>query len=840
MTELAEWGVPQNGSLLSRTCVVKMKDDNTPTVTSSRRKLTPHQRLRLDKAKELKRLGALTKKKRDEFKKQKPGEIDPEKMVSITPRVPKLKKDVLSKPAKPPAKFRKRQIHKSWLPTHLYHAKRAHMTPPKEPLWRFAIPLTPTEKCYRLTHRAATSRGCVAWDTSYMATIGVEGVEGSLLALLKSIGVDTNMLVGKREAKWRRGTRWWEGWIRERDGEKRSIAKVGVVWALDATAAEGPEPVIPKKDSLGDQVVEDKVKVKVQQEKEAVHVPVATRKQKEPRRKLLVRVHPSAFLQTWNEILKVAKIQRPAAKVEDLRFEIGSIEIVGPESTEALIGVLHGVKSSALATDLTAIESQNAEWVDIETSEMVWSQLMGITNPAALPANVVLGFNVSDPRLRHPPKTVKPPSAGTADDALLELISSWPPDHSQTAHDLFDRTRRVTASRQLSSQKAINRRKGEALPGVYPAPSLKDPEIPLLLTASRATTAAEQGSWTLLLPWDCVLPVWYSLMHYPLASGGNPHFGGLQERRQISFEQGVPWYPADYPGTKAGFKWELLEREKKKQEWEKRPKGKRTAWESVDLGDGKKGEIGLGWACDWERLFQGPPPNRDSEDKTTPVQTTESAPKATSEVPKTTELQPASTGLEKPAVELPDPPFAIHNLISPLSATPPFPPAALSPVHLSLLTTGHPTRNARIYRLPTTSAELRVRWVALASPAKPCKQPRPSRTAPAPSKDAASHQQAQSLAASLLAPPLSSIHADAAPPKAGDPSYPCVPEEIDLIGFVTTGNYHLGEGKCEAIGNVAIARVMGEDKKGKKGEQHICIVRDAGQSIGRLARWKFI
>jgi hypothetical protein len=34
--------------------------------------------------------------------------------------------------------------------------------------------------------------------------------------------------------------------------------------------------------------------------------------------------------------------------------------------------------------------------------------------------------------------------------------------------------------------------------------------------------------------------------------------------------------------------------EKRKAEWEKRPKGRRIEWESVDLGKGRRGELGLG------------------------------------------------------------------------------------------------------------------------------------------------------------------------------------------------------------------------------------------------------
>jgi len=818
-----------------------MRDDNTPIVTSRRRKPTPHQRLRLEKAKELKKLGALTKKKRDEPKKQKPGETDPEKMVSIAPRIPNLKKDTLSKAAKPAARFRKRQVHKSWLPTHLYHAKRARMTPPKEPLWRFAIPLTPTDKCYRTTHRAASSRGCVAWDVSYMGTIGVEGVESSLLGLLRSIGLEENLLIGKQQAKWRKGTRGWQGWVRERDGEKRWIAKVGAVWCTDDTPMEGSEANNVLQEATEGSEARPQAEQNAQPGTAAVLNQVAKQGKKKPKRKVLIRVHPSAFLQVWNEVLKVAKIQRPAAMVEDLRFEMGSIEITGPESTEALIGALHPTKPPTSAAGTTTETNADDEWIDIDAPEKVWPQLVGITNPASLPANATLGFSVSDPRLHHPPRTVQRPKAAIGDDLLLELISSWPPDQTQTTPDIFDRTQRLTACRQLASQKAINRRKGQALPGAYPAPSPKDPHIPVLLIASRAPTIGGQGLWTLLLPWDCVLPVWYSLMHYPLTSGGSPRFGGLQERRQISFEHGDPWYPADFPGTKAGYEWELSERKKRKLEWEKRPKGKRTAWGSVDLGYGKKGEIGMGWACDWERLFQGPPPlspvGEDHAASEQPAKSQEGA----QDKGKTDVTSASSSSQEQPQTDSPNPPLSIHYLPSPPSTAAPIPPTGLTPIHLTLLTTGHPTRNARIYRLPSANNELRARWVALALPSKSTKRTSRARPEPPLSKGASPHERAQGLAASLIAPPLSTAAAEREPPRVGGPSYPCVPDEIDLTGFVTTGNYHLGEGKCEAIGNVAVAKVIGEESRnGKGGENNLCIVRESGQSIGRLARWKFV
>lgn len=780
-----------------------MKEDNTPTKTSRRRTPTSHMRLRNETQKKLQKLGSLAKAKRAESNKLGPDKEGSEKATLIPPRIPRLKANSLNSPAKPPAKFRKRQLHKSWLPTHLYHAKRAHITLAAEPLWRFAIPLTPNDKCYRTTHRAASSRGCVAWDTSYMSTLRLEGVEASLLSLLRGLGVEECMLTGRVGKKWRTGTRGWNGWVSERDGEKRPMAKVVIIWCVSnaGTIERSPDDLESKKE----------------------------------KRQIFLRLHPSAFLQVWNEVLKVARMQRPQVTVEDLRFEIGSIEIIGPNSTEALIGALSPVAATGGAT------------LPENPPETIWPLLGGVTNPASMPPNALLAFEVSDPRLHYPPRSGITSPSPASNNGLLQLLSDWPPDNTQRSAAIFDRAARYTACRLLPSQKAINRRKGAALPGTFPDSLPEDPRIPVLLIASRSSSAAGQGSWTVLVPWKCVLPVWYSLMHHPLSSGGNPRFAGLQETRQIAFEQRAPWFPGDFPGTNAGWDWEVMERGKRKQEWEKRPKGKRTEWESVDLGEGKKGEIGMGWACDWERLFQGPPSSPDATDDSlqTKVATSTSQPKGTPQPDSKSELSDPPKPLKSPPLQINQIPLALASMYT--SANPP-PPTGLTAISLSLLARGCPTACARIYRLPTSNPGLRQKWLALAqslkgpshsSKRKPPRQPPPPAALP---NDAPPHQVNAHNAALLLKPPTMTgkQQEPPPPPRAGDAAYPDVPVEDDLIGFVTTGNFNLGEGSASAMGCVALARVV-QDKGGTGNgeERKMCIVREAGQGLGRLARWEF-
>ncbi|KAL8948513.1 MAG: hypothetical protein Q9222_005303 [Ikaeria aurantiellina] len=818
----------------------EMKEDNTPAAKSQRQKATTRMHLRLDTAKELQKLHARQKKKEASTSSEhQPDQKDVDKSAILSMPVPHLKKNTLSKPEKPPSKFRKRQKNKSWLPTHIYHAKRAHMTEPKHPLWRFAIPLSPTEKSFRKTHRAGSLRGCVAWDTSYTSTIGLEGVEASLLGLFRGLGIHEDALSGKNKSKWRRGTRFWHGWVRERDNEKRWIANVGIVWCIQSGPVEATQ----------DPALEHN----------------------KNKRRCILRVHPSAFLQLWAEILKVAKMQRPPVMVEDLRFEIGSIKLTGPGSTEALVAALKPI-----------IEIAEGLTKDVVTK--TWASLGSVTNPSSLPTNATLGFNIQDPRLNYPPRTIDQPQRESPDDELLQTLALWPPDSTETPSMIFDRTSRLTASRLLPSQKAINRRKGDAPPGEYPSSAPDDPKIPILLVASRSPTHGNQGSWTLLLPWKCVLPVWYYIMHYPLSTGGNPRFGGLDETRQIAFEQGIPWFPGDFPGTQAGWDWELMERAKRKADWEKRPKGKRVAWDSLDLGNGKKGEIGEGWACDWECFFDLA---RASDADTTSDAVTKSPAAKAGEKSKASK---ATSDSSEAAREV-DPSLPVRHIPLPYSATlltslnPSAVPAhALTTIQLNLLSRGHLITCARIYRFPSSDLQLRTQWLALASSVTHLRN-QDSKNGNLRSNANQRRQVLSSLprneshplrtqqtALSLLSP-LEFTDGKDGPIQPGNPGYPCIPDKEDLIGFVTTGNFDMGQGRGSGIGCISIEKVRVnqrsaapaaadeivrgesrtnqdeedrrrieelEKKPGKKLLQKLCIVRNAGESVGRLARWELV
>ncbi|XXH05751.1 hypothetical protein Hte_012187 [Hypoxylon texense] len=781
---------------LQRRAKREMADDNTPTVNSkTRQPKSTRARLRAETAQ---KLGILAKRKR--LRKLKSSGADKE-TISIKVARPKIRRNELSSHPVVARKFRKRQLSKTWLPTHLWHAKRARMTRPTEPLWRFAIPLTPTQKVYRPTHRIQWEKGAMAWDMSYMSTIGLFGAQNSVKNVLKSLGLTQEALWGDKARRWRSGSMHWTGTLTRKS--KESVHMIG-----PATIIWNPVEKIDEED------------------------------QTKQIRQVFIRIHPSAFLETFNELLKLIKGQNPRPYIEDLRFEIGSIDIIGPDSTEALLGVLkpYHSKSEVKEPQCSTLES-----------------LAGLKDSGTLPIGTLLGFSVADPRLRYPPRQVALPKATDQDAqvALLEAISAIRKEEATKPYQLFDRNARFKASR-LPSQRSLNRRRGKGPPGTAIEPSDADPPIPILLLASRHSTSSQSsGTWTIMLPWKCVLPIWYTLMHYPLSTGGNPWFGGLDEIRHITFERGLPWFPGDLPGTDSGKAWELDERQVRQKAWDRMPKGKRVNWDSLDLGAGRKGEIGIGWNCDYEVLL-GLEQASDAEEMSVDGRDGEGEPSVASHNEK-----PAPTNILGSMVQLSKSTFISYQP----RASEPLPPASLVTVNISMLSRGVATTCARVYRLPnpkpvTASSQaevpatdpppqkgkgqlphnLRDQWLAR----KPSRQNAPKKLAAAkPSLDLETRQQL--LAQQLIGPP--SQFPPPAPNSDSINGHPLCPSEEDLIGFVTTGSFNLRGGKGDAVGSLSAAKALEELRRYKNkndSNARLCVVRNAGQNVGWLAKWELV
>ncbi|KAK4187253.1 ribonucleases P/MRP protein subunit POP1 [Podospora australis] len=791
----------------------EMMEDNTPTVESrKRRPRTTRARIRAETRKKLRFLAAKKQKKKLVTAGEKSAGDDSTTKTPVETRAPrpKIRRDTPNEPPKAQSKFRKRQMNKTWLPTHLWHAKRATMTEPTEPLWRFAIPLTPTAKCYRPTHRASGQQGVVVWDMSYMSTVALYGSAEGMERALRALGLSQDGLWGARGQKWRAGLRKWTGILsRQTKDSRRDIGPATIVW--------NPEP------PAGEDSME-----------------AAGNAPKKPQRQLFLRCHPSCFQELFNEMVRLAKLQKPQLHVEDLRFEIGSIELTGPGSTEALLGVLRPFYDSPEMT---------------ECHGSVFKRLAGVTNPATLPKDAILAFSANDPRLAYPPKRISIP--GGSNQALMDTLTQWPVDETLKPFDIFSRHRRHQAS-LLASQKSINRRRGVNTPGESLPVSTVDPPIPVLLLASRSAADGQaQGTWTMLAPWKCIQAIWYSLMHYPLNTGGNPRLGGLDEQRQIAFEHGTPWFPGDFLATDAGLNWELEQRAKRKRDWDRRPKGKRVEWKSLDLGAGRKGEIGDGLACDFEHLFGVSKINGPQAP----------APSSISGATEAMELDPPeqaeNAGTQGLSHQTPTGLSAVRQIskasFNSLASSPAAgnPPAnSIVTVNVSFVSRGVAATCARIYRLPSRVPKVSLQSTQTEVPASmppPCtpgslpadlrdqwlsKLPLKSTTTSNLNKRKAPQGAPRmppgtdlETRKNLLAKSLPHTELPYPRPAANQVDvggHPLCPDEEDLIGFVTTGSFSLSEGKGSAIGSISAEKALAALRETGLREGKLCIRKGGG------------
>ena len=764
----------------------EMRADNTPTHTFRRRAKSGRDRLRAETAAKLLAMGKKRELVERLVREQAPAASTTAAAVAAAAG--------LAKPPRAHPKHRKRQRAKTWLPTHVWHAKRAHMAV----RWRFAVAESPTAKSFRSTQRAVHHHGAVAWDTSYWSSILLRGDELLLDRVLEAVCVGGG---GGADGKVRMGRRAKECWAYVRGGfPTEPIAPVTVVWspAEEAAGNGGSDSAVGTGTVTGTGTG----------------------------RRVLIRLHPAAFLAVWTELRCAIADHNPAAGppkifMDDLRFELASIRIAGPSATDALLAVLAPVRPAG-------------------ATETVWAGLRGLTNPAALPPDVVFGFSVSDPRLRFPPRPLDPasPQEQPQQSRLFAIQSTWPVP--ATPHALLDPRARTAAVKRLASQSHIDKRKAAAAPGCFPEPIGNDPEIPVMLLstplAGHGSSCRDGGSggprtspgaWTVVLPWKWALPVWCALMKL-----ADVRFGGIAEQRQMAFDHGLPWFPADFAGTPAGDDWEDEQATLRRETWDRKPRQKRLNYDAVRVsGPGSRGEVGEWSRCDWQILMTAPPPLGD----------------ATRAVPSTSSLLASTQTETQTQTPAPPPPLAERKqwwhmtaaLIAACLRTPQGPglPPSLPPslqaaavadsngsgapplqnaiftVKIVLLQRGSPSAGSRIYRLPAGDGDgggARA-WTALAAALRAGKGRK---------------KHGMKDRAGVVQP--------------GQDAYPACPGEDHLVGFVTTGNYSLSQGVAVAVGGIVYGAWFRAEpgQPSRASRDRLVVVRGVGETVARLGRWE--
>lgn len=619
-------------------------------------------------------------------------------------------------------KYMKRQRFFTWLPTHVWNSKRSHMIK----RWGFKIPWSPTQKCFRMTHRlisdTAASNGAMCADTSYVATIVLtSGSSEELTAFVRSL---TNGRAQKK--KYKESQHLFEGLFYE-DEKKAPVGPGSILWVDFST--------------------------------------------------VMIRVHPAIF-ETIFKLAITAKID-----VQDCRYAIASITISGAKSLQALSQIIR-----------TTSESD---------SYKQFKSLCRISDTTVLPEKTKFAFNVIDPRHLSAPKNITPPKY-TAYDDVLKLQDEYPSvEITSVLRQLCDPASREKSYKNQQTLKKLALRRRELISQPTTVSSIPfnphfDPSIPLVILKQPKT-----ANWIVLLPWYWMLPFWYQLNRV-----SHVYHMGLKQIHQQCYESGILYFPDDYPFTYHGYIQNLeYKQQASKTTWELKPVAKRLHYskiKSIHHQDcpGYPGEIGNCFSCDWKllQILRNGISYLGNDIKThDPLRTTQYDP--------TTGLQQInyikdlldlhhSSNENSEALPIkffnknfsqfnrePDPKLSSHPQIV-ITST----PLSLIAVVCTSTGRGHFKDNARIYRIPEKDVKY---WM----------------------KEAKGTYRSTGKIYHATSHPLPQIN--------------------DLIGYITSGTYHLGKGK--SVGNGFIAT----EHAAVSGNNYV-LIRNVGTNFYRLSQWEQI
>ncbi|SCV05319.1 LANO_0H04852g1_1 [Lachancea nothofagi CBS 11611] len=628
-------------------------------------------------------------------------------------------------------KYLKRQNKFTWLPSHVWNAKRSHMLK----RWGYQIPWSPTQKCFKLTHKlgnsVSTSDGAMCSDTSYMGTMILASDDAEYLKQLIS------QLTKKRGSltKYRASHHWFEGVVF--DDSKNALGPINLLWLSF--------------------------------------------------NKCMLRLHPAIYPTVFE---RLTASDNKKLTVHDCRYSIASITLTGAKSLNALSQVLRST--------------------ELSQSYCQFKKVAYITDINLLPQRTMFAFNAMDPRhLSNPKKLAN--SKPVADD-ILQLQDQFPQSEIVSVLEkLADPIEREkTYSNQLTLKELAARRRSllgsTKNSNVIPFNADGDPSFPIIISK-----LPKQELWVVILPWFWHLPLWYQLNRV-----SRVHHMGLRQLQQLSYERHRLYFPDDYPFTQVGNdENSLYKKAAQKNFWSRKPVSKRVNYAKIPNIHSEApamfpGEVGDPFCCDWRflqilrngltylksqgnecvKMFDASRTSQFDELNLRKLTYVNDLVELYGDVcsknliAEGLPLQIVTQSAAKIQIETPDTESAKKTPQQTVVST------ALPVIAVSceLLERGHPKDTARIYSIPQQDLHYWESIVQVSS--------RPS--------GRRNHDTAQ---------PIPSLH--------------------NLIGFATSGTFHLGQGQGVCTGFIDSREAI------LPGNNYV-LIRNVGTNVYRIAKWKQI
>ncbi|KAF9497689.1 POP1-domain-containing protein [Pleurotus eryngii] len=456
-------------------------------------------------------------------------------------------------------KFLSRQRGKTWLETHIWHAKRMKM----EDIWGYRLAMQPTEKAFRPSHRAA-QHGCIIHDASYLGLVEITGALGPLSDLL--------LLCCDPQGRPPGAQRYTVG-SRALDTHLYSPGQYPLGLACPITIIWKPL-ALPKQTVTPEDNAQDKSAENIEETRRANH----PSPEPDSKRTVWLMVHPCVFDTAFGIIqlcasLTLARLKETGntsteIEIADLRTQLNIFEIMGPKSNQVIKGALSPA-AAGQKDDFTSF----------------WSSLGDIQSTGSLAPGMIIGFKVHDPRLKFPPKNVKPSPVDIPHQSSPMKVF---PSAALARCEIWEETIRSSLKQPRYKKKDIDDRKAQNLiPGQPLAPQRQDDRIPVLLV-QRSLGSVQSGTHG----WMLIIPAGWSMAFFSSLTFTGSRVGSQRERQTQAFEAGVPYFPRDYPSIPAYGEQISKTADEEEARWKRTPAAKKPNFEKLGTRSP--------WRHDWE------------------------------------------------------------------------------------------------------------------------------------------------------------------------------------------------------------------------------------------------
>jgi len=449
----------------------------------------------------------------------------------MPPQKPKNRKDK-RKPGTIVEEYNRRSDRVKWLETHVWHSKRMKM----EEKWGYKLAEYPREKGRKIIYKDGKYT-CLLHDASYYQCVEVNGFVNDIKILFNSI-IDLSIpsITSNRYIK---GNRIGNTKIYEfKKYPFNTIAPITFLWKAIS---------MDKLDKLNNE------------------------------RTLWLWIHPSACQDTLNEIEKAKnELNIPEIQINLIRDEIIMFQLAGP-------------RSHAILQETLKLCDNDTENISInKKAHETWRSLKHLRTPASLPAGIVLGLTVHDPRLSNFRKMEKRVNDISEKDQQLinDICNQWPENVAYS--DIWNDKLRNYLKDNKCTEDSLNKRRSKSLvPGTPLEPLENDSKIPILLiqrgSTNYMTNIDDKQSQELLYGWNLYIPKGWAMAFFkPLVFAG-ARVIGLNNIYELYFESTIPCYPYDYIETKTYIEYIEKKSKKEEEEYNKKPLSKRPNYQKLGI-----------------------------------------------------------------------------------------------------------------------------------------------------------------------------------------------------------------------------------------------------------------